>query len=75
MSKTKLGALASTIAMASALPAHASFNFWSWFGFGSGSNTGSSSSVPEIDASAGFFALAAVGAVLLLAIERKRRRA
>ncbi len=75
MKNVKLGALSAAVATVSALPAYA-FDFWSWSGFGSRHDSGGqTSSVPEIDASAGVFALAAVGVVLLLAIERRRRRA
>ena len=75
-------AYASTSAMASAQ----SYSWWqSWFynwsGSGSSSSGGSSSgtatasAVPEIDASTGVLAVAAVLATLALAWEIKRRRA
>lgn len=47
---------------------------WHW-GHNGGSGGTSNSQVPEIDASTGLLALAAVGAALLLAWELKRRRA
>ncbi|MCE8511136.1 VPEID-CTERM sorting domain-containing protein [Ruegeria pomeroyi] len=46
---------------------------WS-YGGGSGSSGGTSSAVPEIDASTGALALAAVAAGLLLARELRRRK-
>jgi hypothetical protein len=75
-------AYASTTAMASAQ----SYSWWSnwyynWSGSGSSSSGGSSSgtstasAVPEIDASTGLLAVAAVLATLALAWEIKRRRA
>ncbi|WP_294623495.1 VPEID-CTERM sorting domain-containing protein [uncultured Roseovarius sp.] len=75
-------AYASTSAMASAQ----SYSWWqswfySWSGGGSSSSGGSSSgtatasAVPEIDASTGVLAMAAVLATLALAWEIKRRRA
>jgi hypothetical protein len=75
-------AYASTTVMASAQ----SYSWWSnwyynWSGSGSSSSGGSSSgtstasAVPEIDASTGLLALAAVLATLALAWEIKRRRA
>ncbi|GGW32005.1 hypothetical protein GCM10011452_20730 [Gemmobacter lanyuensis] len=50
------------------------FTLWNCFGSGSGSggSTGSAS-VPEIDASAGLLAVAAVAAAMLLVWERRRR--
>ncbi|WP_245771012.1 VPEID-CTERM sorting domain-containing protein [Natronohydrobacter thiooxidans] len=51
------------------------FNFWNWFGSGgSGSHT-NVAAVPEIDASTGLLAMAAVGAAVLFAWERRRRMA
>lgn len=75
-------AYASTSAMASAQD----YSWWSgwynnWSGGGSSSSGGSStgtstaSAVPEIDASTGILAMAAVLATLALAWEIKRRRA
>lgn len=70
-------AYASTSVMASAQ----SYSWWdSWFNWGSGSSssstdTSTASAVPEIDASTGVLALAAVLATLALAWEIKRRRA
>lgn len=43
-------------------------------GFGVGNGKGKPSSVPEIDASTGLLALAALGAALVLAWEINRRR-
>lgn len=51
---------------------------WSWFNFfnfGSGSTTTTAVSVPEIDASTGLLAMAALGAATLFAWERRRRMA
>lgn len=54
--------------------------WWSWdwyyerWGHGSTGGSGNVSSVPEIDASSGLLALAAVMAMLALAWELKRRR-
>lgn len=52
---------------------------WNWFGWGS-TSTGSTSTgsttptaVPEIDASTGLLAMAAIGAAMLFAWERRRR--
>jgi len=48
--------------------------FGSWLGARCGGQSGGGSRVPEIDASTGLLALAAVGAALALAWEIKRRR-
>ena len=48
------------------------YSYWGWNNHGSGG--GSSSQVPEIDASTGVLAVAALGAGMLLAREVKRRR-
>jgi hypothetical protein len=53
-------------------------NWWqqfttNWSGGSGGEWSGQTASVPEIDASAGLLALAAVGAALLFAWERRRR--
>jgi len=65
--------LASSLS-ASAQTSAATFgSFWDWCWGDSGS--GSSSQVPEIDASTGLLALAAIGAALALSWELKRRRA
>lgn len=78
---TRLSASAALIA-ASAAPLYAqSWSWWNWFGGSSGGSTGGSTggttpvSVPEIDASAGLLAVAAVLAVLALVWERGRRQA
>ncbi len=72
-------AAATTLAM-TAVPAAAQSTSW-WSSFWGGWSRGdyhdggrTRSSVPEIDASTGLLALAAVGAALLLAREVKRRR-
>ncbi len=63
---------------ASAAPLYAqSWNFWDWLGGNHGGSSGGTTpaSVPEIDASAGVLAVAAVLAVLALVWERRRRKA
>lgn len=47
------------------------YYYWGWGTYGGG---GTSSSVPEIDASTGALAIAALGAGMMLAREVKRRR-
>ncbi|MCC5955722.1 MAG: VPEID-CTERM sorting domain-containing protein [Natronohydrobacter sp.] len=52
------------------------WSFWNWFGSGGSSSSPSTTvAVPEIDASTGLLAMAAVGAALLFAWERRRRLA
>ncbi|NVK97203.1 VPEID-CTERM sorting domain-containing protein [Ruegeria pomeroyi] len=50
------------------------YYYWWWGGWSYGGGGGTSSSVPEIDASTGALALAAVAAGLLLAREMRRRK-
>lgn len=53
------------------------FQSWTGGSYGGGSGgswSGQTAAVPEIDASAGLLALAAVGAALLFAWECRRRR-
>lgn len=49
------------------------WSIWNCFGQGGGSGSGTPVNVPEIDASAGLLAIAALTAVMLLAWERRRR--
>ncbi|KPQ05770.1 MAG: CoA-transferase family III [Rhodobacteraceae bacterium HLUCCA12] len=71
--------IVSTLAMAGPMAAqsHSGHWFWRWLRGGSGGDTGGSpsnpASVPEIDASAGLLALAAVAAAMLFVWERRRR--
>lgn len=53
------------------------WSFFNWFGSGSGSGSTSVTpvAVPEIDASTGMLAMAALGAAMLFAWERRRRMA
>ncbi len=69
-------AAAATLAMFAGPAAAQSRSWWWWWGGWSRPSGGgnSSSSVPEIDASTGLLAMAAVGAALLLAWEIKRRK-
>lgn len=70
--------LSASIALvaASAAPLYAqSWSFWDWFGGIRGGSGGTTpASVPEIDASAGLLAVAAVLAVMALVWERRRRQ-
>ncbi|MGE4325119.1 MAG: VPEID-CTERM sorting domain-containing protein [Pseudodonghicola sp.] len=65
--------LATTLSASAQTSAATLGSYWDWCWGGSGS--GSSSQVPEIDASTGLLALAAIGAALALSWELKRRRA
>lgn len=69
-------AAAASVFSMTALPAAAqSADWWSrWERRNGGGDTVTASSVPEIDASTGLLAMAAVGAALLLAWEVNRRR-
>ncbi|MDZ7907527.1 MAG: VPEID-CTERM sorting domain-containing protein [Gemmobacter sp.] len=49
------------------------FSIWNCFGHGGGSGSTTPANVPEIDASAGLLAIAALTAVMLLAWERRSR--
>lgn len=49
------------------------WSIWNCFGTGTGSGSTTPANVPEIDASAGLLAVAALTAVMLLAWERRRR--
>lgn len=49
------------------------FSIWNCFGTGEGSGSTPPVNVPEIDASAGLLAIAALTAVMLLAWERRSR--
>lgn len=70
-----LSALVLTTQTASAQTFNWSHWWGGWsYGGGSGSGGGTSSAVPEIDASTGALALAAVAAGLLLARELRRRK-
>lgn len=71
--KTSLAAIPAIFA-ASAASAQ-SYSWWyHYFGWGNYGGGGTSSRVPEIDASTGALAIAALGAGMLLAREVKRRR-
>ena len=51
-------------------------SWWNWFGWGSSGGSGGSTTpvaVPEIDASTGLLAMAAIAAAMLFAWERRRR--
>lgn len=51
-------------------------NWWNWWSYGGSSHGGGrTTSVPEIDASTGLLAVAAVIAILAFAWERRRRQA
>jgi len=68
--------LAALLASSVAASAQTSSCGWwgSWFSWSCGSYDGGSSRVPEIDATTGLLAVAAVGAALALAWEVKRIR-
>lgn len=44
------------------------FNFWNWFGSGGSGSPTHVAAVPEIDASTGLLAMAAVGAAVLFCL-------
>lgn len=69
-------AAVTTLVLFTAPASAQSYSWWrSWWGGWSGTDGGHTrSSVPEIDASTGMLAMAAVGAALLLAWEINRRR-
>ncbi len=51
-------------------------NWWNWWNWGGGHDDGVvATSVPEIDASTGLLALAAVVAIMAFAWDRRRRQA
>lgn len=68
-----LAALLTTTVSASASTAATFSSFWNWCWGGSGGGD-TTSRVPEIDASTGLLALAAIGAALALSWEVKRLR-
>lgn len=65
-------ALGAVLSALSALPAAA--QSWSWFSFSTTTTTTTTRAVPEIDASTGLLAVAAVLAVLAFVWERRRRK-
>lgn len=69
---TAVPALFATTVGASAQTAGTLSSFWDWCW---GDDGGTTSQVPEIDASTGLLAMAAIGAALILSWEMKRRRA
>jgi hypothetical protein len=71
--KTSLAAIPAIFAASTA--SAQSYSWWYYyFGWGTYGGGGTSSRVPEIDASTGALAIAALGAGLMLAREVKRRR-
>ncbi|UWQ62457.1 VPEID-CTERM sorting domain-containing protein [Leisingera caerulea] len=64
-----------TLSAAFAAPGGGNGNGWGNGNGNGGNGNGNAHGVPEIDASAGLLALAAVGAALVLAWEVNRRRA